>query len=253
MLKICSIVFVVFLISLSATAQEDYAVTQRGDTLRGRVNFQQVGKIEQVSVKGETKHNLSSIQVRMASLKGKIYKPVQFSASVQMMEVMIDGYLSLMAFRPPNLMSYDGRLLLLRDGRALEVPSLGFKKYVSKFLSDDPELAEKIDHGDLDRKDLDKIVADFNSFVGKKTQILRERTEVVENQKSKLEMIDELRVEIEKSDIDAKKDLLDMLVEMKDKIANQKSVPAYLSNALKENLKAKPALLEKFEKLLSDL
>jgi hypothetical protein len=253
MIKTHFLSFIVLMISLPVAGQEDFVVTQKGDTLKGRVSFQQMGKIEQILIKGEKRQTLTAIQARMASLKGKVYRPVQFSATVQMMEVMMDGYLSLMAFRPPNLMSYDGRLLLMRDGRMAEVPNIGFKKFVSSFLSDYQELSSQIKDGDLDRNDLEKIVSEYNVFIDKQTMAGRQRSSVSQKQKSKLEILDDLQAEVEQSNIASKKDVLDMLTEIREKIKGNKSIPPYLSNSLKEHLKSNPQLVNKLEGIFSTL
>jgi hypothetical protein len=250
MYKIRFIIFTALFLSLSAAGRQDFVVTQAGDTLNGKVSFQMLGKIEQVQVKGQTKESISAIQVRMAAMKGKFYRPVQFSGSVQMMEIMIDGYLSLLAFRPPSVMSYDGRLLLMRDGRNTEVPSIGFKKYLSSFLNDSPELSNRIKEGELARTDIEKIVTEYNAIIEKNTQADKQQSVVAEKQKSKIEILNELQTEIEQSDIESKKDLLEMLNEVKDKISNDKAIPTYLSNSLKEGLKSKAQMAEKLERFL---
>jgi hypothetical protein len=251
-MKNCSVLFLLSLVSFLATSQSDYVVTTTGDTLKGKISFQQIGNIEQVVIKGEKRKTLSSIQVRMASLKEEVYKPIQFSGTIQMMKVLTEGYLSLLAFQPPGIMNYDGRLLMLRDGRNLEVPSIGFKKHVSALLSDDPELADQIKDGDMDRKDLDEIIQQYNSFIENKTVAEANQQTLDIKQKSKIESLDEIISEIKQSDLKSDAELFEMLNEVKDKIANEKSIPQYLSNAIHEKLNKLPELATKFGSVIKE-
>ena len=240
------------LIFSSVSSQDGFVVTTKGDTLFGKITFQQIGKIEQVLVKGDKRQNISSIQVLTAQANDKIYRPIQFLGMVQMMEVIKDGYLSLLAFQPPGIMNYDGRLLKLRSGDVLEVPTIGFKKRVSEFLKDNVNLASQIKDGDLDRKDLDKIIDEYNLFIGKNTVTSSQQRKEEAAQLPKLESIDVLIEAIKNSNLESKTETLEMLAELKDKITDNKSVPQYLSNALKENLKSSSEWVEKLESILKD-
>jgi hypothetical protein len=252
MIKRYYILLVFGLLFTSVFGQEDYVVTIKGDTLYGKLTFQQIGKIEQVKIKSDKNQTISSIQVREAKLKGITYRPVQFSGAVQMMQVIKDGYLSLLAFQPPGIMNYDGRLLMLRSGSILEVPSIGFKKHVSNFLSDNEALAARIQDGDFDKKDLDKIIDEFNSFIGKNTIETEQQMELESSLSPKLDAIDEILEAVRSSNMEAKSETLEMLTELKDKLSNDKSIPQYLSNALKENLKSQHELVKKLESVLKD-
>ena len=235
-----------------AVGQEDFIVTTKGDTLRGRVSFQQIGNIEQVLVKGDKRQTFSSMQIRIANVKGQAYKPIQFSGKVQMMQVVTNGYLSLLAFQPPGVMNYDGRLLALRDGRMLEVPTIGFKKHLSAFLSDDADLAQKIKEGELERKNLDAIIEAYNTFIEKNTEINDQKTKEEDKTKIKLEALEEIKEAITTSDMESKDETLEMLNEVKDKISTGKSVPQYLSNALLDKLQFDPELIKKLEGILHE-
>ena len=101
----------ILLFPLVISAQSDYLVNTRGDTLKGTIRFQMVGNLEQASVKGLKKETYVATAVRRVYLKGIHYKPVQFSGTIKFMQIISDGYLSLLAFQPQGVMNYDGRLL----------------------------------------------------------------------------------------------------------------------------------------------
>lgn len=253
MIRAQNLISILCLFGFSAIAQNDYAVTTKGDTLYGKIVFQQLGKVEQVQVKGEKKRQtISAIQVRMVKVGEKVYLPVQYAEGVQMMEVVKDGYLSLLAFQPQGNMNYDGRLLKLRTGAVLEVPTIGFKKRVSEFLSDDVDLATRIKDGNLDRKDLDSIIVEYNIFIDKNTKASNLQTETEIKQAPKLEVLNTLINSIKGSSLDSKTETLEMLTELKEKISDGKAIPLYLSNALKENLKSEQDWIRKLESVLQN-
>jgi hypothetical protein len=240
------------LFSATAAHTQDYLVTNKGDTLRGNITLQLNGKIETAVVKGEKRMSVSAINTRIISLEGKIYKPIQFNSNIQFMQIVVDGYLSLLAFQQPNVMSYDGRLLRKRDGKQIEVPSLGFKKHMSSFLSDYEALASKIQEGELGQKDLQDIIKQYNDFISgnsgtpmpveSKTQSTQEIT--------KLDLLKALRSEVEKSDIASRQDALDILTDWQEKMQNGKPVMPYMLKALKSALSSREDLLTKLDEML---
>jgi preprotein translocase subunit SecE len=234
-------------------AQTDYLINTRGDTIRGQISFLQLGTIDQVQVKGAKRQSISAVQVREVYLKGKRYKPVQFAGAIKFMQILTEGYLSLLAFQPPGLMTFDGRLLQKRDGVAMEVPSLGFKKQMSNFIKEYDEMAKQITDGTLDRKDLDKIISGYNEFISGKTASVKAQSQLAEKQKSKLELLDELKSEIEKTEMPNKQDALDMVADVGEKINGNKPLPNYLVQLLKSKVSNQTALEGKLNLLLEGL
>ncbi len=234
-------------------AQPDYLVNTRGDTLRGQISLQKIAKVDQAVVKGVKKEAVSAIQVREVWLKGVRYKPVQYTGTISFMQILSEGYLSLLGFQQPGLMSYDGRLLHKRDGAMLEVPTLGFKKQMANFLKEDEGLAKQIQDGTLDRKELDKIIAEYNSFISGRTITAQVQTKIDQKQKSKLELLSDLKTELGKIELDSKADVLDMIADVEEKIKSNKPVPAYLINALKSSLESKSDLKIKLNEFIGAL
>lgn len=244
---------ITFLLSIPTVglAQSDYLINTKGDTLRGKISFSHVGKIEQAVVKGTKKTSVAGTSVREIFLKGVYYKPVQFAGAIKFMQIITEGYLSLLAFQPEGLMNYDGRLLQKKDGAIMEVPSLGFKKQMSNFLKDNDPLAIKIQNGTLGRGDLDAIISEYNSFISGKTATSKTQNQLITKQKSKLDLVADLKSEIEKSGMEGKQNALDMMVDVEGKIKSNSEIPTYLTNGLKEILKGNTDLLSKLETLLA--
>jgi hypothetical protein len=242
------------LLPFVAFSQKDYLVTIKGDTIRGKISLLQIGKVEQVSVKGEKRETFTPMQVRELLIDDVKYKPVQFSGAIQFMQIINEGYLSLLAFKPPGTMMYDGRLLKASDGRMQEVPTIGFKKHIAKLVSDDVGLAAKIEKGELGRKDLDKIISEYNAFISGNTETSMSQSQMSGKQKTKLEVLAGLKDDVEKSPLSNRQELMDMLADMESKIQTEKPIPSYLLKNIRTGLESSPDLILKWtelEKMLS--
>jgi len=251
------IIFIGLLSGENVFAQTDYLVTAKGDTLKGQIGFQMLGKVEQAIIKANKRKTISAIQTREVFLKNTRYKPVQFDGLVRFMKVLSEGYVSKLAFQLEGAHSYDGILLKKRDGEMLEVPSLGFKKLMSNFFDDYELLSKQIEDGELGRGDLDKIITNYNQFISGRTTTVQVQNqpqpEISQNQKTNLELLYELKSDVEKADFQAKQDVLGMIADVEGKIKDNKTLPNYLIQSLKTSLTDQPALLEKFEKFLGSL
>lgn len=243
-----NLLILLLLLSFTMYAQ-DYLVTTKGDTVKGAISFQLNGKIEQALIKGTKRETIASVATRVVVAKGKRYKPVQFNSQVLFMEILTEGYLSLLAFQPPNIMAYDGRLLQKRDGKILEVPTIGFKKQISNYLSDFPDISTQIQNGELNRTDLDEIITQYNNFITGKTETQKEQTQTALNQLSKSEMLKTLQADIEKSDLALKQDALDILLDWGQKIQEGKPIPTYLQKALKTSVDMRSEFILRIDEL----
>jgi hypothetical protein len=132
----------------------------------------------------------------------------------------------------------------------MEVPNLTFKKSLSEFLSDCEDVSAKVKNGDYSKKDLDQIISEYNTCIGKRTT--GAVAEKVDN--PKLQNIDVLMRSIEaKEDFSTKKDALDILKDIRSKAANGEAIPGYLMEGLKSNLSGQADLNETLEKLIASL
>jgi hypothetical protein len=244
---------ILLLLQINTSAQVDYLVNTKGDTVKGAIRLQMVGNIEQANVKGLKRESFQALNIREVFLKGVHYKPVQHAGTIKLMQIITDGYLSLLAFQPQGILNYDGRLLQKRDGSVLEVPSLGFKKQMAAFLQDNEKLSGEIKNGDLDRGDLSKIISSYNDYIIGKTKTQETLSKIAVTQKSKLELLNDFRMDIEKTELEAKQDLLDMVVEVEGKVKDNKPLPNYLTQGLSDRLANQAELKKKLEVLLEGL
>lgn len=241
------------LFSYRAVAQTDYLITSKADTLSGEIRILSYDQLDRVQIQVGTKKEIfTALQVLSVNKDGQEYKPLQYERKIVLMKVMKQGYLSLYAFRLPNQTSYDGRLLTKLDGTSMEVPNLAFKKILGAYLEDCETVSTQIKNGDFSRRDLEKIIDDYNECLGNKrsaSPVIETPTPVIVNDAT--QAIASLITKVEAEDFSSKKDALDLLHDIQTKVGKNETIPNYLSEGLKSYLSVVPALSEDLEKLLA--
>jgi hypothetical protein len=249
------ILLTVFFIStnIDGFTQTDYAITSKGDTLKGEVKILAYDLNDQVQIHVNKKRKIyTSTEILTVFDEGVLFKTVKFDGRFKYMQLLKSGFLSFYGFRMPNQTGYDGRYLLMRDGRGLEMPNLTFKKSLSKFLEDCPTVSERVKNGDLGRKEIDKIIDEFNSCLQFKTEKrnteIPASTVILDNTKS----VDEFIKQIEAApDFATKKDAIDLLKDLSGKVYRDEIPPNYLLKELRASFKDLPAFSEELEKILA--
>jgi hypothetical protein len=216
---------------------QDYAVTMKGDTVRGDIRVFTYDQMDRVQVgNGKSKESFTAVQVRYLWMGGKPYQPVKMDTQIRMMEVLSAGFLSLYGFRMANQSSYDGRYLVKIGGQSLELPNLTFKKTMSAFLKDCTPVVKKIESGAWGKKELDSILFQYNNCVEEKSIPKAPNEGVLKLQ--------DLKKKIEASDLAGKKDALDLVNDIIGKVDRKEVIPNYLTEGLKSYLNGKPEFTE---------
>jgi hypothetical protein len=234
---------------------QDYLVMNTGDTLRGKVKIMSYDQLDRVQV-GEKKNKttLTARQVKTVFADGETYHPQQSNHSIRFMKLLKPGYLSLYAFKEENQNFYGGRYLIKKDGTKTEVPNLAFKKILTDFLGDCPELREKIKSGQYGRNDLDQIIDTYNSYIENNTVMRKETVVFAQKSAQKVEPLEKLKKTIQsQNDFDSKKDALDLIDDIIAKINGGQPVPNYLVDGLQKYLAGIEATKEDLEKVTSSL
>lgn len=243
------------LIAAVSTAQ-DYVVTAKGDTVKGKVKIfvNALDKRVQVIQPDKKRITFTILQVRGFISDGEYFQPVKYSDTYMFMKLLKQGYLSLYAFQMKGQLTYDGRYLLKMDGQGIEVPNLGFKRNMTRFLNECAELAAQIEEGKHGYSDLDQIIDLFNECINTKT-IAQSSNAVKENTVApiNLEQWNTLETKVQNSSIQEKNDALDMIKDIKNKIEKGEQVPKFLIEALKSALKNDDALTADLAKVLEKL
>jgi hypothetical protein len=237
---------------LLAWAQTDYVVKVSGDTLKGTVKLLPYDQIERVQIiSGGSKTIFTALQVRAAGKDNNVFKGVKYDNSVRFMKVIKSGYLSLYAFNTEHQNSWNDLFLTKLDGTGMEVPNLSFKKTLGKYLSDCPNVKNRIDAGDLTKRDLDRIVDLYNACLQTRTEAANSKTvDPAMIDSEKVLAVNNLMTKVEAENFVTKKDALDVLKDIQSKVKKNEPVPNYLLEGLKSYLLETPSLSKDLESLL---
>jgi hypothetical protein len=246
---------ITLLLSINAIgfAQTDYAITAKGDTLRGRTKMLTYDVLDRVQViVDKKKKNFSALEVKTVFMDGVTYQTVKHDKGYRYMRLIKSGFLSLYGFRLPNQSSYDGQYLLKKDGSGMEIPNLTFKKSMANFLSGCDEVESRIKSGDLGRRDIDQIIDRYNSCLQFKTEKKIEAVpEPTPIESEKMIAINAIISKVETAaDFSSKNDALDLLKDVRSKVGRNEILPNYLTKEIKNSLGAQPQFAEDLEKLL---
>lgn len=232
------LVLLLLLLAYQCAAAQDYVISTRGDSIAGEVKPMTFGADKKVQVVADGKKTvLPLVQVKSYRYRDEIFHPVKGDQGYQFMKVIRNGYLSLYAFQLPGQTNFDGLYLVKRDGSRIEVPNLGFKKYMVKLLEDCASVAEKIESGEYNKKKLLQIVDDYNSCVSQRTG--NHNQPVVKSQEQARNVIawNKLEEKIRaKPEFSGKTDALEMISDIKGKINRSEKVPNFLIEGLKSSL-----------------
>lgn len=238
------------------SAQTDYVVTIKGDTIHGKVKYLNFGaeKSVQITSSDKKKKVYPILQTKGFQLDSELYHPVRTPQGYTYMKVLNSGYLSLYAFQIENQSTWDGRFLLKKDGTSKEVPNIGFKKILSQFLSECPQVASRIESGELSKTKINEIVDAYNACIQANT-LNQKMVEAVSQEKTnKVNTWTELETAIKNgNDFESRTDALDMITEVKSKISKGEKVPKFISEGLKGLLKDQSAYTELLNKAISEL
>lgn len=251
------LLLVLLMLVYQCARAQDVLITQKGDTVRGNIkllSFSAEKKV-QVTTTDKKKQVYSIFQVHNFILKSEKYVPVKGPNGYAFMKVIKEGYLSLYAFQLKDQLTYDGTFLKKKDSEGIEVPNLTFRKQMTKYLSDCPEVSAQVDDGKLGKSDLEKIIDAYNNCISQKSNAVAEKPVIVDTRAQSVASSpwDALEEKIKsKPDFEGKTDALDMVGEIKSKLNQNQKIPNFLLDGLKRSL-ANTDLTGDFEKAVQSL
>jgi hypothetical protein len=237
------LLILILLLAYQCSKAQDYAVTTRGDTLKGNVKLYNHGPEKKVVVTSDQKKKTSIrlIEAKAVHYEGDIYKPLKGPNGYTFMKLLHGGFLSLYAYQPPNQNVYDGLFLAKLDGSSVDVPNLSFKKVMKQFLKDCPEVAEKVSDGEYSRKNLESLIDEYNQCMDKQSEIHEVKKPVAKIENTEVKGTPAWDILEEKvnayPDFPTKSDALDMITEIRTKINRSEKVPNFLIDGLKNSLR----------------
>ncbi|MFY0651257.1 MAG: hypothetical protein JXQ96_04455 [Cyclobacteriaceae bacterium] len=259
MKKVAYLLFAGILIALPALCQdEDYALTVRGDTLRGKLSIiDNPVSVQSLVVKvNKKKQSYPCYRISKLYKSENIYHVAKVEGRYQFVQLVKEGYLSLYRYTPKDqqsLQMFQGSVLITKDSRYQIVPNLGFRKQMMNFLEDCEEVQAKIENQEFTRKQLDEIIDEYNDCIPgvqtiKPGDIVEEIVYVPDTAE-----IDQLITAVqEDKELSSNKELSEMLKDVKKRIAEGDELPSYLGNILKSNLEGKQDLLQLLDKVLAE-
>jgi len=243
----------VALLFFSTSFAQDYIVTIKSDTLKGDVKLLSYDLLDRVQLgKGKQKTMYTALQVRRVYNKGEHYAPVKYENGIRLMKILQSGYLSLYAYRAPGQGDYDTRVLQKVGANSLEVPNMGFKKFVGDLVADCPVVGDKVKNGDLSRSQVDAIVVDYNKCISGLSEQRIEAAEAATPLHTPTDdLIEQLKTKVSASDLSNKNEVNDLLNSMAERLRKKEAVPAYMKEGLRGYLSSKEDLKTDMEQLLT--
>jgi hypothetical protein len=195
----------------------------------------------------------SIFQVRQYRFQDETFVPVKGPDGYTFMRLEKAGYLSLYSYQLPNQVTFEGSYLMRRDGKGMDVPNISFKKAMKSFLKDCPTVVERIDKGELSRKNLNDIIDSYNLCIENNT-INHEAVAAAQVVQTKAKTAwDELENQVKVApDFEGKPNALEMIQDIKGKISRSEKIPNFLVDGLKSVLKDdsfQPALANALKEL----
>jgi hypothetical protein len=240
-----------------AYAQNDYVVLAKGDTIQGKVKYlnYNTAKSVQITPTGGTKKQVYKLlQTKAFSLDGEIYLNIRTNDGYTFMKLIKAGYLSYFAYQMPNQTTWDGRYLQKKDGTGVDVPNIGFKKNISRFLSDCEEVATSIETRELTKSKLEDIIDEYNECVAQRSQLNQTQQSTQAVSPAQIDSWKELEAAVNQSQsFEGKENALEIISDIKLKVMRNEKVSNFLLNGLKESLSTQPQLQTALDAALQSL
>lgn len=248
------LLFVLMMLVYQCASAQDYIITTRGDSLTGEVRPLLFGPEKKVQLitedNGKTTYSL--FDIRSFSSGDDIYHPVRGERGYVFMKLLEPGYLSLYAFQMENQTRFDGLMLKKMDGASIVVPNLGFKKHVSQFLEDCPDVSGQVREGELGKKNLKEMIRAYNVCVDDRSI---DHDKILAGQREQTEKISawvSLEEKVKTKEFGEKNNALEMIAEIRKKIQREENIPNFLVEGLRNSLEG-TGLSEELNEAIAEL
>jgi hypothetical protein len=237
-----------FLVLTSVSRGQDYLVTARKDTLRGKLGIVSYPTTDKVVLTlDKKKSEYAAYQVSRIWMDSASYQPVRTPDAFRFMRVARPGMLSLCYARQSPGTPYNIPYLVKISGENIEVNALRFKKTTARFLEDCVSIRQKIEEDSLGRYDLEKIVDGYNRCLELQTTVA-----FTESEDPKLSALNAFNKKLG-NDPQAPAEAKEVLKDLFMKVKEGKTIPSYLAEGLRQSLKDLPAYKDEVEQLIAVL
>jgi hypothetical protein len=234
-----AILLLVLMVCFFSVSGQDYLITTRGDSIVGDMKLYTQGPEKKVLINQNKKKTYYPLtQTKRFRYKDEIYVPAKGPTGYTFMKLIKEGYVSMLAYQLENQVLYEGLYLMKKDGTGTEVPNLGFKKAMKKFLTECPSVNQKLENDEFGRRDLDAMLAEYNACITgnsvNHTRVIAQKQE----QTKKISPWDALKDKVTSTaDFNGKADALEMIDEIRAKISRSEKVPNFMIEGLKNSLR----------------
>lgn len=239
------LILLIIICPVTAYPQDDFLVNLQGDTLGGTIRLNLQGQLQQIELTSpeRKKFYFTPTQIRSFRMANHDYFPVRTPEGYRIMRLLRSGYLSLFAFPLEGQPNWDGVYLFKKDGRGTECSKLLFKKRMSRFLGDCPEVSTRIENRELDFDDLFRIVDLYNACI-------ENRTEQMVHSGRQLNDWERLRKRVmELPAFEGQADALEIIDEILKKVTDRERIPRFLLENLRVLLRPYPEPYELLEQI----
>ncbi|WP_422361274.1 hypothetical protein [Reichenbachiella sp.] len=242
-------------VSLTSYSQEQWLVTTQMDTVYGKI-YLETGdkyKVDEARVKdGKTKTGYKAYQVRSVHLdENQDFETLKIDGRYQFAQVDIKAkYFSRYLYKDPELgtsSNYALKILVNWKGDQYKVSNLTSKKKFAEYFEDCESVSNKIEAGELKKKDLEKIFAEYDACL-----------DAANSQNTIAEPISEITptevlqpfIEDLKSQELYNGEIITMLEDISQRMRNNQSIPNYLQQAVLSHLGENEEMKAKFLSLV---
>lgn len=241
---------IICILSISHLAAQDSLFTTRGETFYGKVMlYKNRHQQEQIDMKiNKKKRSFRIVEVEKYVQEGEVYKSIFALGAYKIGKVVTEGkYLTQYLYMPTGYgkrAPFSQIILFKENGNYLDLPkSLGFSNALSEYLIDCPTVAKKVKDKTLKRKEIDKIINEYNGCMA----VQAEKGIDLETFKGKLETF---RLKLQESDkVDNKKAIRSMLKDYETKRDNGDEIPEYLIKGITDAVQDDLELTSLFKEL----
>lgn len=253
-IKKVSLIVLMIMMTCIVSAQESQIITSKLDTLYGNVTilFGDQYTSDAIYVKLDKRKKVMASEIKSIFFESRdVLHVIKMDGRYQLVKLIHDGlYLKLYTYNAPAYGSKGGfeyEVISKFYGGVTKITNIEFKDKIVGFLSDCPNVTDKVENGTYRRKDIRTIIDEYNECIDDKSNVSQmERTAEIRATK-----MDDLIDKVSSTKIEGKEELKDMLIDVKSKMATQKEIPGYLEDAIVKMLGKNTELVSQFKSIIS--
>lgn len=257
-------IFLILLFTSIFSYSQDFLIKSNGEVVEGKIQIlSNVTEAEFISIKiGKKKETYDMLSIKRVQIEGDAsYRPIKINNQYRLAKIIIDGYLSFLKYSSDSKRTYfDTEILLKADGDLRVVPGFfGFREGMSNYLAENANLVMKISNKEYSRKDIEKIVNEYNEFIDSGNKLIKSSAEAVDSKQiistsipeNKLEQLNRFKSLLNESTlIKNKSEAEEIFNDFSSKLKGKESIPNYLISALKSSIESDKTLSDLLEEIL---